>query len=64
MMKCGTGPGLAQDLVGVMDKLRAKDVFVRQVDTRGIAYHSPYLEDGLEELRAGMLSLTLAYRSI
>lgn len=41
------------DVEDILEKLKAKEVFVREVNTRGIAYHTPYLDEGIPELKAG-----------
>eukprot|EP00884_Botryococcus_braunii_P011836 jgi/Botrbrau1/20653/Bobra.113_1s0077.1 len=46
--------GRAQNVREILDMLRAKNVFVREVDTRGIAYHTAYLDDGLPQLQAAL----------
>lgn len=48
----GTGP--APEVVEIVNKLKAKNVFAREVHTHGIAHHSADLDDGIPELRAGM----------
>ena len=45
--------GPAADMAPLLEALKAEGVFVREVDTLGIAYHSPALEAFSAELRAG-----------
>ena len=52
--------GPAAELEPLLAKLKAEEVFVRELDTLGIAYHSPGLRAYADELAAGVpLTLTL-----
>ena len=46
--------GPAAELEPLLAKLRAEEVFVRELDTLGIAYHSPGLRAYAEDLAAGL----------
>jgi hypothetical protein len=46
-----TGP--EGDLKPLLEQLKAEGVFVRELDTRGLAFHSPVLQSHLLELQAG-----------
>ena len=48
-MRAGPAPALR----GLLEQLKADSVFVRELDTLGIAYHSPALEPLLPELKQG-----------
>ncbi len=37
----------------MLEVLKAEGVFVRELDTRGLAFHSPVLQAHLPELQAG-----------
>ena len=53
-MKCTwVVAGPAAELEPLLAKLRAEEVFVRELDTLGIAYHSPSLRAYGEDLAAG-----------
>ena len=41
------------DLKPLLEQLKAEGVFVRELDTRGLAFHSPVLQSHLPELQAG-----------
>jgi len=45
--------GPAVELAPLLETLKAEGVFVRELDTLGIAYHSPALDGFGAELRAG-----------
>ena len=49
-----SGPAAA--LQPLLDALKAEGAFVRELDTLGIAYHSPALDAFGDELRAGECS--------
>lgn len=51
---CGIA-GPAAELEPLLAKLKAEEVFVRELDTLGIAYHSPGLRAYVDELTDGML---------
>ena len=50
--------GPAAELEPLLAKLKVEEVFVRELDTLGIAYHSPGLRAYAEDLAAGHSSLT------
>ena len=37
----------------MLEQLKAENVFVRELDTRGLAFHSPVLQPHLGELKEG-----------
>ena len=45
--------GPAAELEPLLEKLKKEEVFVRELDTLGIAYHSPGLRAYVDELTAG-----------
>ena len=47
--------GPEEDLKPLLEVLKAEGVFVRELDTRGLAFHSPILQGHLPELQAGAL---------
>ena len=55
--------GPAAELAPLLEVLKAEGVFVREVDTLGIAYHSPALEAFSTELRAGVAPCPLRHVS-
>lgn len=46
--------GPEAEVRSVMKSLSEDSVFVREVDSRGLAYHSPALDSQMGELRKGM----------
>ncbi|EIE23140.1 hypothetical protein COCSUDRAFT_47508 [Coccomyxa subellipsoidea C-169] len=42
------------DLKPLLEQLKAEGVFVRELDTRGLAFHSPVLQSHLPELQAAL----------
>ena len=46
-------PGVIREFLLILATLKAEKVFVREVDTLGVAYHSPALLPFAEDLRAG-----------
>jgi hypothetical protein len=59
---CVAGP--EEDIKPLLEQLKAEGVFVRELDTRGLAFHSPVLQPHLGELKEGeqqrfSLSVTL-----
>ncbi|EIE22203.1 ketoacyl-synt-domain-containing protein [Coccomyxa subellipsoidea C-169] len=51
---CTTLSGPEADLKPLLEQLKADGVFVRELDTRGLAYHSPILQPHLPELQAAL----------
>ena len=51
------------DLQPLLDGLKAEGIFVRELATGGVAYHSPLLDPLLPDLRAGVLSAMLLFLS-
>eukprot|EP00884_Botryococcus_braunii_P022876 jgi/Botrbrau1/9272/Bobra.180_1s0029.1 len=49
--------GPAQELRPLLNKLKADNIFVREVDTRGVAYHSPLLDGSIADLEAALKKL-------
>jgi hypothetical protein len=49
----GAAPGPEEDLKPLLEQLKTEGVFVRELDTRGLAFHSPVLQPHLPELRTG-----------
>jgi fatty acid synthase len=45
--------GPEEDLKPLLEELKAEGIFVRELDTRGLAFHSPVLQPHLAELQAG-----------
>ena len=50
-VKNASGP--EEDIKPLLEALKAEGVFVRELDTRGLAFHSPVLQPHLPELQAG-----------
>ena len=48
---CCAGAGPAAELRPVLEELTAGGVFVRELDTNGVAFHSPALAPALPGLR-------------
>ena len=46
-----TGP--EEEIKPLLEQLKAEGVFVRELDTRGLAFHSPVLQSHLGELKEG-----------
>ena len=46
-----TGP--EDEIKPLLEQLKAEGVFVRELDTRGLAFHSPVLQSHLGELKEG-----------
>lgn len=51
MFWCVAGP--EEDIKPLLEQLKAEGVFVRELDTRGLAFHSPVLQPHLGELKEG-----------
>ena len=51
MCWCAAGP--EEDIKPLLEQLKAEGVFVRELDTRGLAFHSPVLQPHLGELKEG-----------
>ena len=49
----GLGAGPAGDVLGIVETLKEEGVFAREVDTLGLAFHSPALDPLLPELTQG-----------
>ena len=45
--------GPKEELQQLLDALKAEEVFVRELSTCGVAYHSPLLDPVLPQLSAG-----------
>ena len=45
--------GPEEDIKPLLEQLKAENVFVRELDTRGLAFHSPVLHPHLGELKEG-----------
>ena len=45
--------GPEEDIKPLLEQLKAEGVFVRELDTRGLAFHSPVLRPHLPQLQAG-----------
>ena len=50
-MAAVTGP--EEEIKPLLEQLKADGVFVRELDTRGLAFHSPVLQPHLGELKEG-----------
>ena len=49
----GLGAGPAGDVLSIIETLKDEGVFAREVDTLGLAFHSPALDPLLPELTQG-----------
>lgn len=56
---CGAGP--ADEIGCIIKDLQQEGVFVREVETLGLAYHSPALEPLLPFLKKGRPSVIIAH---
>ena len=54
----GVCAGPEEDIKPLLEELKAEGVFVRELDTRGLAFHSPVLQPHLAELKEGAASAT------
>lgn len=52
-LTCGMPAGPEEDIKPLLEQLKAENVFVRELDTRGLAFHSPVLQPHLGELKEG-----------
>lgn len=50
----GVFAGLASELGPFLEILRGQNVFVREVETWGVAYHSPALGEAVPDLTEGI----------
>ena len=54
MAEClGAVTGPEEEIKPLLEQLKAEGVFVRELDTRGLAFHSPVLQSHLGELKEG-----------
>ena len=52
-LTCAILAGPEEDIKPLLEQLKAENVFVRELDTRGLAFHSPVLQPHLGELKKG-----------